>query len=61
MLYFSSFIIFKYKLWPYRLSVRTQDFQSWKPGSIPGRVTDEKSHKEWFFIMTTYYRAFSAK
>lgn|GEM_PF-4476872 len=24
---------------PYRLSVRTQDFQSWKPGATPGKVT----------------------
>ncbi len=31
---------------PYRLSVRTQDFQSWKPGATPGRVTKEFWYKD---------------
>lgn len=29
-----------YRLWPYRLTVRTPAFQAVNPGSIPGRVTN---------------------
>lgn len=29
--------------WPVRLSVRTQDFHSWKGGSIPPRATSKKN------------------
>ena len=40
MLYFQGFFN---KQWPHRLSVRTQDFQSWKPGATPGGVTEIKT------------------
>src|SRR3989344_837703 len=32
---------------PYRLSVRTQAFQAWKPGSTPGRVTMREQLYKW--------------
>ena len=37
---------------PYRLSVRTQASQAWKPGSIPGRVTRVETRLDsgWFSL-----------
>lgn len=33
---------------PYRLSVRTQAFQAWKPGSTPGRVIKRRKQTNCF-------------
>ena len=43
---------FKIKYWPYRLTVRTSAFQAGNPGSIPGRVTKEKTSQEAFSFVT---------
>ncbi len=49
VLYFQGFLLSRARhepvQWPYRLSVRTQDFQSWKPGATPGRVTNMQRTK----------------
>jgi hypothetical protein len=38
---------------PYRLSVRTQPSQGWKPGSTPGKVTFQKSARKCDFCYVT--------
>ena len=53
MLYFASSL--PYFLRPHRLTVRTQAFQAWNPGSIPGGVMKLKTQTALRFraFMTT--------